>query len=434
MSRPDTPRPIISPRNRRQFLRETLAGSALLSMTGGVPGFLRAAVASPAAPADPSKRERVLVVVQLSGGNDGLNTVVPFKDDLYYKKRPSLAVDPRQVHQLTDRLGLNPAMAAMGRLYQQKRLTVVEGVGYADSSRSHFVSMDVWHSARPEKPDKSSGWLGRGLAASGIAKTGRIPAIALGGKELPPALVGDGVSVPAVENLAEFQIRLEGGSDADRSARKKLMSEFAASPTLSGGGAGGDLAFVSSTMATTFAASEALAEVTASAKDRVKYPDGPLARSLRQAAQVIAAGFPTRVFYCSLGGFDTHAKQVAIQTDLLRQVSESVAAFTDDVAAQGRDKDVLLMTFSEFGRRVEANASHGTDHGTAGPMFFAGGGVAGGVVGNPPDLSDLLDGGDLKHQFDFRRVYATVLDRWLGIDSAKVLGGRFEGLPILGRE
>lgn len=417
-------------RTRRQFLAETVAGSAVISMTGAVPGFLRATAAAEGAAG--RRSDRILVVVQLSGGNDGLNTVVPYKDDLYFRRRPSIALDPRQVRKLDDALALHPAMGGLAKLFEDRRLTVIEGVGYPNPSRSHFVSMDIWHSARPEKPDKRSGWLGRSLAAArSDADAGKVRALSLGGKELPPALVADGVEVPAVEDLRDFQLRLEGGSSGDQSARRRLLAELTDRSGAGNAGATGPLAFVSDTMRTTYAAAEALAEVTAKSADRVRYPDGPLGRSLRGVAQVIAAGFGTRIFYTSLGGFDTHAKQIPAHAQLMAQVSDSIKAFWDDIRAQGRENDVLLMTFSEFGRRVEQNASHGTDHGTAAPMFLVSGRTPGGIVGRPPSLTDLMDGGDLKHQFDFRAVYATVLEKWLGADPAAVLGGRFDPLPIV---
>src|SRR4051794_3727737 len=291
--------------SRREFVLNTLKGSALLSLSGAVPPFLRSAAAAPAAPA---AREKVLVVVQLSGGNDGLNTVIPFKNDLYFRRRPSIAVDPRAVHKLTDDLALHPTMAAMGKLWQQQKLTVIEGVGYPNPSRSHFISMDIWQSARPEKPEKTSGWLGRALAATKDRDAGKLRALSLGSRELPPALVSAGLEVPAVQDLSDFRLQIEGGSSEDRARRKQLLREFAAAPRPVGGPE--HLAFVSSAMQTTYAAAEALAEVTARPAARTRYPDTHIARQLRQTAQVIAAGFGTRIFYCSLGGFDTHAKQV----------------------------------------------------------------------------------------------------------------------------
>jgi len=411
-------------RTRRDFLADTLRGSALLSLSATVPDFLRRAAAADAGSASGSNK--VLVVVQLSGGNDGLNTVVPYLDDRYYRARPSIAVDPKKVHKLTDDLALNPVMGGMGKLFQEKALTVIEGVGYENPNRSHFVSMDIWHSAKIDKPDKSSGWLGRALENTKGGDVGKVRALAITGKELPLALVASGIEVPTVEDLKDFQLRVEGGSTADQARRRALLRELAEgtrpvddSP----------LAFVSGTLSSTYASAEALSQVAAG-KDRVKYPGGSLARKLQQIAQVIAAGFGTRIYYCTLGGFDTHARQVPLHTQLLTQLSDSLKAFWDDIKALNRDKDVMVLAFSEFGRRVEQNASHGTDHGTAAPVFVVGGGKAAGLIGSTPNLGDLRDDGDLKHRFDFRQVYATVLDKWLGIDSAGVLGARFEPLPF----
>jgi uncharacterized protein (DUF1501 family) len=411
-------------RTRREFLADSLKASTLVALAGPAPGFLRrAAVAAEAE----RTSDKVLVVVQLSGGNDGLNTVVPFKDDLYYRRRPSIAVNPNLVHKLTDELALHPAMRGLAGLYQDKALTVIENVGYPNPSRSHFVSMDIWHSARPEKPDKSSGWLGRALSTTRAADVGKVPAISLGHKELPPALVSAGVEVPAVEDLKDFQLRLQGGSEADRARRRGLLRELSALPRPEGS----EAAFLSSTMQSTLAAAEALARVTAGAAERVKYPGGSLSRQLQQAAQVMAAGFGTRIFYTSLGGFDTHSKQVPAHLQLLTQLSEALKAFWDDVKAQGRARDVLVMTFSEFGRRIEQNNSHGTDHGTAAPMFLVGGRTVGGVIGRPPNLAKPVDG-DLGHEFDFRQVYAGVLEQWLGLDSTAVLGRKFEPPAMMG--
>lgn len=432
--------------SRRRFLAGLLSGGAVVSAGGAAPGFLRALSAAASSPqaasaearaaADSAAKlagagpvaDRVLVVVQLSGGNDGLNTVVPFRDPLYFRHRPSIAVDPARVHRLDDRLALHPAMGDAAKLFEAGRLTVVQGVGYPDPSRSHFVSMDIWHTARPgNKPDRTDGWLGRTLAADPARREGRLSGLCIGERELPPALAGQRVQVPAVEDLAGFRLKLTGGDDTERRRRAALLRDLARSPDAAAGGppASGDPAalaeWVRATMHSTYVSAESLAEAAARPGARTKWPTDSLGRNLRQISQVIAAGFGARVYYCTLGGFDTHAKQVPAHASLLGRVSAALAAFDEDLTVQGRRRDVLVMVFSEFGRRVGQNASHGTDHGTAGPMFLLRAGGKG-LVGAAPDLERLIDGGDLRHGIDFRSVYAAVLERWFGIPATTVLG------------
>ncbi|MBI3844369.1 MAG: DUF1501 domain-containing protein [Planctomycetes bacterium] len=406
-----------------------------------MPRFLvRAALAAGGQPAAKSG-ERVLVVVQLQGGNDGLNTVVPFAMDDYYRRRPSIAIARADVRKLDDVVGLHPEMSGMESLFKDGRLAIVQGVGYPDPDRSHFRSTEIWESADLAGGASRSGWLGRCLCDRSGHGESLLPGVALGGREMPQALVADrpqptrndaagdesASSAVAVESLDEFRVRGEGLSPEKAALERKLLADLAGEPRID---TEGSLEFVRQSLSSTFAAAERLHDAVSRYSSPVNYPDFDLARKLRQVAQVHLAGFGTRIFFVTLGGFDTHASQRQTQALLLRELSQSLAAFVADLRHHGALDQVLVMTFSEFGRRVEENGSAGTDHGTAAPLFIAGGGVKGGLVGAHPRLDDLVDG-DVKFAVDFRRVYATAIESWLGVPSASVLGAPFDPLPIV---
>lgn len=425
---------------RRAFLQHgTLFASAALT----VPAFLQnAAFALPRpAPGLDSipgvDEDRVLVVIQLSGGNDGLNTVVPFRDDAYYNARRTIAVKPHEVHRLSRNgpdLGLHPAMGSLRTLYDEGLCAIVQSVGYPNPNRSHFASMDVWHTA--ETSGTGDGWIGRYFDAQccghGTGNAQQPPAqpaqppIAIGA-DMPLALQGRRVMPLTLESPETF--RWAGDHrPALAEAYEQLLTAAPAPDDDT------PAAFLLRTALDARVSSDTIRHAVA-APPLVKYPGTPFAGQLAMVASMIRAGLKTRVYYVSLGGFDTHAAQGGAQgrhAGLLAQLSDGVRAFYQDLAAQGNAGRVLSVCFSEFGRRVGQNASGGTDHGTAAPMFLFGPMVRAGITGPNPDLRN-LDAGDLRFTIDFRQVYAELLDRWLATDSQRVLGGRYRHTGVLAK-
>lgn len=408
---------------RRDFLRS----STLLGFGATVPTFLgRTALAAPDA-TKPGAKDTVLVVVQLTGGNDGLNTVVPFTNSDYYKLRPTIAIPKGEVKKLTDDVGLHPAMAALAKLYtDDSAMCVVQGVGYPNPDQSHFRSMDIWHAASTAQT-LTEGWLGNALKKKGV------PAFHLaGGNEASPlALTGAPVRVPSITSLDDFKLKTAGVTGADTAAQKGVITDVAggAKPMTSQPDL---LDFVSRTQTTTYASSEKLAAIGKNYTPKVPYPTSALATKLKLAAQLIDADIGARLFYVSIDGFDTHAGQggaTGSHANLLTQVSEGISAFYRDLAARGHGKRVCVMTFSEFGRRAYENGSKGTDHGAGAPMLLVGGNVKPGVVGTQPSLTGLKEG-NLVHGTDFRQVYAAVLDKWLGVDAAAIVGKEFKPADV----
>lgn len=402
---------------RRDFLRTTLRASAVLSIGATAPRFLIEAAAAEAQ----ASADTVVVVVQLSGGNDGLNTVVPFGDDVYRKNRPKLAIPADRVLRLDDHLGLHPEMTGLRDLYDKGQLAIVQGVGYPEPNRSHFESMDIWHTCRRKADRRNDGWLGRYLDAAASEAGGDAPALHLGEEVQPLALAAQGVRVPSIRSVDRFRL------EEDDPRLKEAIDALAAADRP----AGNDLlGFVSASTTGALEASRRVESARGGYVAKAEYPDNALASKLKTVAQLIDAGLGTRIYYVTLDGFDTHSQQPAAHAALVGQLSGAVHAFTRDIDGHGHGKRVLLMSFSEFGRRVEENASEGTDHGAAGPMFLAGGGVKPGLIGAHPALTDLEDG-DLKFHTDFRQVYAAVLEKWLRWPSAGVLGGEWAPVDLV---
>jgi uncharacterized protein (DUF1501 family) len=387
---------------RRDFLKT----STLLALAPTVPGFL----AQTARASKVDRDGRILVVVQLDGGNDGINTVVPFADEGYAKHRKALRLDKTRLVKVNDTVGLHPSMEGFGKLLEAGQLAIVQGVSYPNPNRSHFESMAIWHTARPN-PDQQSGlgWLGRGLDEMKGASS-----LLVGGGPPPVALRGRRAIASAIERLDDF--KLAAGADP----RKALTKDEP----------GDDLtAFVRRNMLDAYATADRLA-ATAKEKDGdSRYPQNNLGQRLQLLARLIKVGVGARVYYTTQGSYDTHYSQLFTHSQLLFEFSGAVKAFLDDMAAAKLADRVTVLAFSEFGRRVQENGSAGTDHGTAGPVFLAGPGVKSGLVGTTPSLTDLQDG-DLKVGLDFRRVYASVLEDWLGLPSETALSGKFERLPL----
>lgn len=399
---------------RRELLSRAAGGTALLATGFSLPAFLTRTARAAGGKAG----EKILVVVQLTGGNDGLNTVIPFRDDDYRKARPTLAVAADRVLKLDDDLGLHPEMAGFKRLYDAGGLAVIENVGYPNPDRSHFRSMDIWHTASLRPEEARDGWLGR-VVDRQAREGGPPPALQLDDEVLPLALRTLKNPVPSIRGIDAF--RLESGA-----------VQVEAALTADRARASDDLLFIQRTAIASCANARRLEQIAAQEGSEGKYPSTRLAGRLRQIAQLIGADFGPRVYYTSIGGFDTHAKQALAHGPLLRELADAVAAFCEDLKARRMDERVLLMTFSEFGRRVKENGSQGTDHGVAAPMFLAGPACRAGLTGGRPDLGNLEDG-DVRHRIDFRRVYAAVLKDWLGVEPAAVLAETHEPLDLLKR-
>jgi uncharacterized protein (DUF1501 family) len=353
----------------------------------------------------------VLVTLQLDGGNDGINTVVPFADPAYAKFRRELRLPTDKLFKIADGLGLHPAMRAMADLFESSRLAIVQGVGYPNPNRSHFESMSIWQTARTEKLGAQTlGWLGRALdeapQADGPA------AVFVGDQNLP---------------LALFARRAASASFADASDLALTLP-----PPRSSSSSGDDLAgFVNRTVTSAYATAAELEAASAGGREpAARYAGTALARRLELVSRSIKAGSTARVYYVIQPGYDSHAVQMPTQAQLLRELSGAVKAFLDDLAASKLAGRVLLLAFSEFGRRPDENGSLGTDHGTAGPLFLAGECVKPGVTGQTPLLGD-LENGDLKWSTDFRSIYAAVLSDWLDLPAELILGGTFSRVPLL---
>jgi uncharacterized protein (DUF1501 family) len=404
--------------SRRNFLK-----SSLVALAPTVPGFLgRTAAQAPAADR-PGARDTILVVVQLTGGNDGLNTVIPFRDENYARLRPTLKQAPDQIRRINDTMGLHPSMTGLAELLQDQALGIVQGVGYPNPTQSHFLSMDIWQSATTAET-KPDGWIGRALQSIPGSASFHL---ANPNEVAPLALTGAPVRVPSITTLEDFQLRVNGASRTDTRQQRQLIESAAAAPAP---GSTELLDFVRQTAANTYASSRRLQEIGRSYQPRVDYPNTALANHLKLAAQLIDGGLGARLFYVSIDGFDTHAAQAVAHAQLLTEVSGAMTAFYRDMAARGQHNRILMMTFSEFGRRARENGSQGTDHGSAAPMLLVGGRVKAGLIGAHPSLTD-LEAGNLRHHTDFRQVYASVLEHWLGVPSRPVLGADYRPVDIL---
>jgi uncharacterized protein (DUF1501 family) len=369
---------------------------------------------------------RVLVVLQLAGGNDGLNTVVPYSQGRYYDVRGTLGIPQEQVLTLNDRIGLHPSLAPLKSTWDSDRLAIVEGVGYPNPDRSHFRSMEIWHTANPEGVSYQ-GWLGRYLDVSANDDRNLWRAVSVG-SGLTPSLISQASYVPTLQGIDTYKLQTDARYSADAqnklNAWTALYAQAAAQP--------GYMPFISNTGTRAYQSALELQEIAADYKPAVEYPQTPLGNAMKLIAQLVTSRLGTGLAYVTLGGFDTHAQEATEHAELLTTLAEAMAAFSQDMEAQGQLGRVALMTWSEFGRRVNANNSLGTDHGTAAPLFILSGGVKGGTYGAPSSLTDLDDNGDLKFTTDFRSVYATVLEEWLGVASSDVLGRKYETLRIFG--
>ena len=395
---------------RRRFLKASGVVGAAGLLAGGTAvtwDQLHQAAASSPLPAGTG----VLVLVTLYGGNDGLNTVIPASDPVYQSSRPGLAYSESEVLDLGDGLGLNPSMTGMHQLWNDGALTVVRGVGYPNPNLSHFVSMDIWQTASPTDPE-TSGWLGRWLDGQPDDRLRALRAVSLGGT-LPPLLAGTRSAGSALP-LGRFALPTGAEGNGLQGMGETSTQDCP------------NAAYAARDTADLFTVSGAFAPVLASAKTPSSSGNA-LAVQLDLVATCIESSVPTQVYAVSLGSFDTHSAEKGTQSTLLGQVSDAIAAFQQRISASARAEDVTLVAYTEFGRRVVANANEGTDHGTAGPVLVVSAGLKGGFIGEQPSLTDLNDG-DLNFGVDFRSVYATVLQRTLGADPEPILGGSFPTL------
>jgi uncharacterized protein (DUF1501 family) len=381
----------------------------------------------------------VLVVVELTGGNDGLNTVAPYGDDEYHKARPTLAFGKKEVLKLDDYHGLHPRMNEFKRLYDEKRLAVVQGVGYPNPDRSHFESMDIWQLADPKRAG-GSGWLARTIPGMTVKDAG-VPGMYLGDDRLPVAMQGADGGVISLADRNTFRLQISGNAGN----RKKLIQDLNDEKDA---GKSDLAAFVRKRQLQTYTSLQRIEEALREAGSAPDNGGGQvingrfvrnnpndlntLAGKLGLIGRLIQKNLGTRLYYVQLGGFDTHANQADMHAKLLGELSSAVGNMITSLSAEHSER-VAVMTYSEFGRRVKENGSRGTDHGSGACMFVAGSQVVGGLVGKHPSLTDLTDG-DIKYHTDFRRVYATLLDDWLGVDSTGVLGDRFEKLALIDRK
>ena len=415
---------------RRQFLNR---GAVLVAAGLTAPSFitrtamaLNGQLAQDAAPPDPTKANNILVAVQLTGGNDGLNTLIPFGDPGYYQFRSSLAIPTTDVLALTDSVGLHPRLTGLKSLYDEGLVAAVQGVGYPNPNRSHFRSMDIWHTARPDIIERT-GWLGRYMDACQCGQTQPLPAVSAG-DQLNSMFYAEHTLVPAVASIGGFSLQTESG---DRNSRQ-IQIQTLRNIYQQAGNWPAHEALMRQTALKALDGADQLAQAAGGYHSPVQYPTGnPLAAQLQMVAQIIAGDLGTRVFSVQLGGFDTHAVQFNQQANLLGQLGEALAAFQQDLAAMNKQDNVVMMTFSEFGRRVAQNGSNGTDHGTAEPMFVIGTRVVPGLYSTYPRLDDLDDNGDLKFSTDFRNVYAAVLQDHMGVDPTPVLAGSYDPVKVI---
>jgi uncharacterized protein (DUF1501 family) len=408
---------------RRDFLKATVGAPILLSLKSMASNPLVRAASAVVPQRD--ECNTVLVVLQLSGGNDGLNTVIPYGDDEYARNRPTLSLPPKDIHKIDSLIGFHPRMAAFMRLYKEGHLGIIQGVGYPNMDRSHDRAMRIWHTADPTRPNRQTGWLGR--AADGIRQSNikTVPAVFVGPIARPFGMNAEQAIVPSIKSADALTIKpIQGESQwkymagLPRGDKDDALLHFLQDRTLQADGF-----------------SKRIEAVVQNSTNSAEYPSFGLASHLRTIAQLIRANVGIRIFFAELGGggiggFDNHANQLGNHCALLHQMSESLAAFINDLKSDKLLDKVLLMTFSEFGRTVRENGRRGTGHGAAAPLFLAGGRLKQNIIGSHPSLTD-LDNDALKFQTDFRRVYATVLDKWLGFESRIILDKQYEAIDIL---
>ena len=397
--------------SRRKFIQLSSLASASLMM----PKFLKAFEHQPLSLPGPGKR--CLIVVQLSGGNDGLNTVIPYRNDIYYKSRPLIGIQKTDALTLTDDAGLNPALKGLKQLYDEGHVSIINGVGYPQPNRSHFRSMDIWQSGSTADEIVSTGWLGRYM--DNCKECAHATQAIEIDDSLSMAMKGKDKSGLAVRDINQFY------SAATDPYFVKLAKTHQEEHDAQLAG------YLYKTLRETTSAADYIYKQSKIYNTTALYPDTQIGKRMKTIGSLINSNTDTQVYYVSHGSFDTHAGQKDRQDKLFKELDESLTALVADLKKNNRFNDVLIMTFSEFGRRVSQNASNGTDHGTASSMFFIGGGIKkAGLYNEIPNLSD-LDDGDLKYKVDFKQAYATVLDKWLDTGTEHILSKKYEPLNFI---
>jgi len=394
---------------RRDFIKQSTLASSLFFVPSFVKAFENVATTK--------LGYKKLVIIQLAGGNDGLNTIIPYTNDLYYKNRPSLAISKKNVLKVSDEIGFHKNLAPLKNLYDQGNLTIINNVGYPNPNRSHFRSTDIWQSASNSSEYLTTGWLGRYIDQYGKAPYTGIElddslSLILKGKNINgiatrnPKILYANTETPYFKKLINYQT-------------EEHLSEH-------------NLGYLYKTVIDAKSSAKYIFEKTNTFKSKMEYPKNPFGKQLKTTAEFINSHIESKVYYVSMGGFDTHASQATKQAKLLKTYSEAIAVFVEDLKKNDTFKDTLIITFSEFGRRVKQNAGGGTDHGAANNVFIIGDALnKKGFYNEMPNLDQLDKNGDLIHTVDFRSVYATVLDKWLAVDDSKILNKSFNKLHFI---
>ncbi|SKA08573.1 Uncharacterized conserved protein, DUF1501 family [Chitinophaga eiseniae] len=396
--------------NRRRFLQVGSLASATMLMPKFLKAFETGALVPPG--------NKVLVIVQLSGGNDGLNTIIPYRNDIYYRSRPALGIRREAALSLNDDLGIHPALQGLKALYDDGAMGILNNVGYPNPDRSHFRSMDIWHSASQSAEIWNDGWVGRYLDAQ------------CNGCDKPTqALEIDDTLSLALKGERNKGLALTDPGRLSNTSNDRFFKELLQQHTAEDGHH--NVEYLYKTMGETISSAAYIQQQFKTYQSKESYPATELGRNMRTIANLIMSDINTKVYYVSHGSFDTHVNQQDQQARLFRQLSDALTVFTGDLKKNNRFQDVVVMTFSEFGRRVSQNASGGTDHGTANNMFLIGGGLKRqGVLNEGPDLMNLKDG-DLQYKVDFKSVYATLLDKWLGANDKMILKADYAKLDFI---
>lgn len=394
---------------RRNFIKSSAIASTALMMPAFLQGINHRSIINPS-------HHKKLVIIQWSGGNDGLNTVVPFENDIYHRNRPTLRLSKKEVIRLTDDLGFNPALKSLQALFEEEQISIINSVGYPNPDRSHFRSMDIWQTGSGSDKYWSTGWLGRYLDSNcGVCE-----------KAHAAIEVNDDLSL-ALKGHQRNGFAIRNSKQLKRVTENRFLNKIAKQPNHQED----NISYLYKTLIDTQSSADYLYQQSKLYPSNVTYPNTQFAKDLKQIAELLTADTETQIYYASLGGFDTHTAQKSTQTRLLTIYAEAVSAFMEDLKRHKMQDNVLVMTFSEFGRRVKQNASNGTDHGTANNLFLMGGNLKKpGFYNSAPNLSK-LDNNDLIYQVDFRNIYATILEQWLEVDSSIILQKRFKQMNFI---
>ncbi len=409
--------------------RDSSHTASAASAANGPVSAATAQSAGQAAASNATNNKRILVVIQLTGGNDGLDTVIPYSQNSYYTYRNVLAVPKNQVLDLDGKVGLNPYLPKMKQLYDGGNLALIQGVGYPNPNRSHFRSMEIWQTAVPDSIG-DTGWLGRYLDASAAddqaARDKALRAINIG-QQLPKTFYTSTTLVPSISSISAYSFAGNTRYPTDTQAQIDVINKVYQEASKRGSYED----YIRQAAIDALGSSDTLNRLVSNYQTKAQYDaKNQVAQGLKLVSQMIGGGLDTQMYYLTTGGFDTHANELNTHNALMKTLDDGIWSFMQDMIAQGRANDVLIMTFSEFGRRVQENASGGTDHGTALPMFLVGGNIKGGVYGDHPSLDD-LDQGDLKFHIDFRSVYGSVLHNWFGADPTPVVGSGWPNVNFL---